>query len=76
MTIPICPKCDTKTSVESIRDIARGDGDYGYFHRILDWNILPEKYQKLKSYMCTNPTCLNDFFHFNRAEYKIPLVKK
>ena len=76
MTIPTCPKCNTKSSKESIRDIARGDGDYGYFHRCLDWNILPEKYHKLKSYMCTNPKCFNDFFHFNLAEYKIPLVKK
>ena len=48
MTIPTCPKCNSKSSKESIRDIARGDGDYGYFHRCLDWNILPEKYQKLK----------------------------
>ena len=75
MTIPTCPKCDTKTSVESIRNVEpRGYGDY--LHRYFDWDILPEKYHKLKSYMCMNPKCFNDFFHFNRAEYKIPLVKK
>ena len=76
MTIPTCPKCNTKTSVESIHDLARGYGDCGYFHRFLDWNILPVKYHKLKSYSCMNPKCFDDFFHFNRAEYKITLVKK
>ena len=74
MTIPTCPKCNTKSSKESIRDIVGGWGDYDYFHRILDWDILPVKYHKLKSYSCMNPKCFNDFFHFNRAEYKIPLA--
>mgnify|MGYP004321572063 FL=1 len=72
MTIPTCPKCNTKTSEESQRWV-QTDG-WGEYLRYTFEN-LPDKYLGIKSYMCTNTRCLNDFFHFNRAEYKIPLVK-